>query len=117
MGKLGLYRLGRFAFQYSHSNGPASLEKKMHRGGEGIYGCPVAIAAFFREHGLTCDFLLPIKREPLGGLSFALFRKFRTIGQTYGFSVADVGFVVGRRRSMRSVTNSTIDSHPNEPRP
>jgi hypothetical protein len=111
--KSWLYRLGRFAFRYSHSNGPASLDKNA-RGVTESMDALSAIAAFCREHGINfVTFFYRSKREPLGGLSFALFSEIQTIGQTYGFSVADV-------RSwwadvdMRSVRNSTIDPHPNE---
>ena len=73
-----------------------------------------AIAAFCREHGINfVTFFYRSKREPLGGLSFALFSEIQTIGQTYGFSVADVGSWWADV-DMRPVTNSTIDSHPNE---
>src|SRR3989449_9642891 len=89
--KSWLYRLGRFAFQYSHSNGPASLDKNA-RGVTESMDALSAIAAFCREHGINfVTFFYRSKREPLGGLSFALFSEIQTIGQSYGFSVADVG--------------------------
>ena len=111
--KSWLYRLGRFAFQYTHSNGPASLDKNA-RGVKESMDALSAIAAFCREHGINfVTFFYRSKREPLGGLSFALFSEIQTIGQTYGFSVADVGSWWADV-DMRSVTNSTIDSHPNE---
>ncbi len=111
--KSWLYRLGRFAFQYSHSNGPASLDKNV-RGVTESMDALSAIATFCREHGIRfVTFFYRSKRESLEGLSSALFSEIQTIGQNHGFSVADVGSWWADV-DMRSVTNSTIDSHPNK---
>ena len=73
-----------------------------------------AIASFCRERGIKfVTFFYQSKSEAVGGLFSTLFPEIVTIGQKDSFPVADV-------RSwwadvdMRSVTNSTIDCHPNE---
>jgi hypothetical protein len=108
-----LYRLGRFVFQHSRSNGPASLDKNA-RGVKESMDALSAIASFCRDQGVHfVTFFYRSKRGPLGGLSSTLFSQIQTIGQTDGFSVADVGSWWADV-DMRSVIHSTIDSHPNE---
>lgn len=109
LGKSWLCRLGLFTFQYSHSNGTASIDKSV-RGVTESMDALSAIATFCREHGINfVVFFYPSNRES----STALFSEIQTLGQNYGFSVADVGSWWDDV-DMRSLTNSTIDSHPNE---
>ncbi len=110
--KSWLYRLGHFAFQYSQRNGPASLDKKA-RGVTESMDALAAIATFCRERGMNfVTFVYRSKREMLEGFSSALLAEIRTIGQNYSFPVVDVG-PWWNGVDMRSVTNSTIDSHLN----
>jgi hypothetical protein len=108
-----LYRLGRFVFQYSHSNGLSSLDQNA-RGVKESMDTLSAIASFCRDHSMPfVTFFYRSKREPLGEFSSALFSEIQTIGQTNGFAVVDVG-LWWADVDMRSVTNSIIDTHPNE---
>jgi GDSL-like lipase/acylhydrolase family protein len=113
LSKSWLFRLGSFVFRYSHSNGPASVNKNA-RGVKESMEALSGIATFCRDHGINfVIFFYRSKGETLRGLSSALFSEIQTIGQTHGFPVADVGSWWGDV-DMRSVANSTIDSHPNE---
>jgi hypothetical protein len=69
-----------------------------------------AIASFCRDRGIGfVTFYYRSKRRPLEGL----FSELQSIGQTHGFSVVDVA-PWWADVDIRSVTNSTIDPHPNE---
>jgi lysophospholipase L1-like esterase len=113
--KSWLYRLLRFAFEYrfasrsSHSNAPAPADRNA-RGVEESMDALSAIARFCRERAVHfVTFFYRMKSEPLSNL----FLKVQTIGETYGFSVVDVGSW-WNDVDARAVTNSTVDSHPNE---
>jgi lysophospholipase L1-like esterase len=111
--KSWLYRLGRFVFQYSHSHDPASLDKNS-RGVKESMDTLSAMATFCREHIMNfVTFFYQTKGEPLAGFSSTLFSEIQIIGQHDSFPVANVGAWWGDV-DMRSVTNSTVDSHPNE---
>jgi hypothetical protein len=113
LGKSWLYRLGHFVFRYSRSSRPASFDKNA-RGVKESIGALSAIATFCRERGIKfVTFFYRSSRISLRGLSSALFSEIQAAGRNHGFSVADVG-PWWADVDVRSVTNSTIDIHPNE---
>jgi lysophospholipase L1-like esterase len=113
LGKSWLYRLAHFSLLYSRRYGTASLDKNA-RGLRESMDALAAIAAFCRARNIGfVTFYYRSMRDPWGELSSALFSKIQLLGQTYHFSVADVGPWWGDT-NIRSVTNSTVDVHPNE---
>jgi lysophospholipase L1-like esterase len=108
-----LYRLGYFALEYSQQGAPASLDTQV-RGVAESRNALAAISAFSQERGANfVTFVYRSKRETSEGFSSALLAELRTTGQKYRFPVVDVA-PWWNGVDMRSVTNSTIDSHPND---
>ena len=113
LGKSWLYRLGVFALDYSRSQRPASLDRNA-RGVKESMDALSGIASFCRERGATfVTFFYRSKEQQSRGSSAALLSEVESIGRTSSFPVADVGSWWGEV-DMRSVTNSIVDSHPND---
>lgn len=111
--KSWLYRLGRFASRFSRSNGPVSLDKNA-RGVRDSMRALSEIAIFCRDRGFYfVTFVYRTKGESPAGVSPLLLSEIQAIGSKHGFPVGDTAQWWGVV-DIRSVTKSTIDSHPNE---
>jgi lysophospholipase L1-like esterase len=113
LGKSWLYRLGDFAFRYAQGGGLAPLDKKARGVMESLTALE-GMATLCRERGIFfVTFFYRTKREPSGALLSSLLSEIQTIGRNYGFPVVDIEPWWGDL-DMRTLTNSTIDSHPNQ---
>jgi hypothetical protein len=111
LGESWLYRLGVFALKYSRPRGLTSLDKNT-RGFRESMNALSSMATFCLERNARfVVFFYRSKRESLS--SIVLLSEISSIGNRYGFPVVDIGKWWGRV-DMRSVTNSVVDSHPNE---
>lgn len=112
LGRSWLYRLGSFAWRYSHSDGPTGVDHNA-RGVRESLAALSAIATWSRKHGMNfVTFFYRPKDESSGVFWSSLLSEVQTTGQNNGFPVVDVGSW-WIEADMRSVTNSRIDSHPN----
>ena len=118
IGKSWLYRLGVFALKYSRPRGLTSLDKNT-RGLRESMNALSSIATLCLERNVRfVVFFYPggrdvskPNRESLS--SVPLLSEISSIGNRYGFPVVDIGTWWGQVE-MRSITNSTIDPHPNK---
>ena len=111
--KSWLCRLGIFASQYSVADSPTAPSKDA-RGVKESMDALCDIADFCREHSIAfVTFFYRTKSELLAGQSPSLFSDVQNLGQQHGFPVVDVGTWWGDT-DLRSVTNSIVDSHPND---
>ena len=115
LGKSWLYRLGLFAVRYSHPARRASLDKKA-RGVKESLSALKSIAALCRNRGInfvTFFYRSTIESTAIPSVTDELFATIRDMGHEHGFPVIDVGVWWGNV-DMRSITNSTVDRHPNQ---
>jgi hypothetical protein len=102
------YRLSAFIVQHARRPGPARLDMNA-RGPRESLAALAAIADFCADRQIRfATFFYRAKGEPTD----RLFAEVRAVGERHRFLVADVGRWWGDT-DMRTVTNSTIDSHPN----
>jgi lysophospholipase L1-like esterase len=107
-----LYRLGLFFSQYSRTKGPGTFDEKA-RGVKESMDALTAMAAFCRERGVG---FVTFFYRPRAGSSAEdcsdLLSVVGSVAQKNGFPFDDIGQWWGEA-DMRSMTNSTIDSHLN----
>jgi hypothetical protein len=110
-----LYRLTAFVIKYSHANGPETLDKNV-RGVKESMDALTGIATFCRERGIrfVTFFYHPEERRlSRASRNYELLLEVQKIGNENGFHVRDTGSWWGNI-DMRLITNSGVDSHPNE---
>jgi hypothetical protein len=115
LGKSWMYRLGVFALKYSRPSGHRSLNKNL-RGVRDSMDALKGIATLCRNRGINfVTFFYRSTRESTSSVSVSdeLFAAVRDIGHKYSFPVIDVG-AWWRNVDVRSITNSTVDPHPNQ---
>jgi lysophospholipase L1-like esterase len=115
LGKSWLYRLGVFTLKYSRPNSSKNFDKNV-RGVNESMDALIGIATFCRERGITfVTFFYQLKVESLSRapVTNELLSKVQKIGNENGFHVRETGSWWGNI-DMRSVTNSIVDTHPNE---
>jgi hypothetical protein len=111
--KSWLYRLGHFAFQYSRRGIPVPLDVRA-RGVTESRDALAAIADFCRNRSLPfVTFVYRSKGEMSQENSSVLLSEVRAVGQQHRFPVADIA-PWWNNVDVRSVTNSIVDSHPND---
>jgi len=112
-GESWLYRLCWFALRYSRTPSSATLDENA-RGVKESLEALSGIAVLCRNRGLR--FVTFYYRSLIDAsvplLVNQLFAAIENIGRRYGFPVIDVGEWWGELDS-RSLTNSTVDRHPN----
>lgn len=115
LGKSWLYRLGVFALKYARPSGRSSLDKNS-RGVKDSMDALTGIATYCRDRGVNfVTFFYRLRRESTSSAAVPdeLFATILDIGHKYGFPVIDVGAWWGNV-DIRSITNSTVDRHPNQ---
>ncbi|MDA2920098.1 SGNH/GDSL hydrolase family protein [Desulfobacterota bacterium AH_259_B03_O07] len=112
--KSWLYRLVVFAVKYASPNEPVLLNKNASGVKESMKAL-TSIATYCRERNIGfVTFIYRGQNESSSKSSVLsqLLSGISAIGNEYGFLVSDIGLWWGNAE-MRSVTNSTVDSHPN----
>ncbi len=112
--KSWLYRLGHFVFWDSQSTLPASLDSRAP-GVKDSIDALARIAKVCRQHGIGFVTFFYRERQQSGSDApsmDALFSEVSKVGKSYGFPVVDTLSWWGNI-GRDSLTNSTIDWHPN----
>ena len=115
LGKSWLYKLGLFTLKYSRPARRTSLDQKA-RGVKESMDALSSIAALCRNRGIDfVTFFYRLRREStaIPSITDELFATIRDLGHKHGFSVIDVG-AWWENVDVRSITNSTVDRHPNQ---
>ena len=111
--KSWVYRLGRF-LAYQSDASSAQVGGSVRHGVKDSMKALSDIATYCREHNMGfVTFFYRAAGEPRSDLIPFLLDKVQAVGRKDGFPVVDVGSWWGDE-NIRLVTNSVIDSHPNE---
>ena len=114
IGKSWLYRLGLFAFRYSRPPRRASFNKAA-RGVRESMEALEGIARICQDRSIEfVTFFYRSTRESttIPSVTDDLFAAVSDVGYNHGFPVIDIGPWWGHI-NMRSISNSTVDRHPN----
>lgn len=111
--KSWLYRFGSFVSQHAYPQTLTPFENNT-RGARESMDALSSIATICRERGVSLAvFFYGTKAEATSEFSSALYAEIQSVGEKYGVPVDDTRSWWGDVE-MRSVTNSIVDSHPNE---